>query len=132
MRLHPKRLEKIWSNDESLSAHYASPVHHEGYLYGFHGRQEESPSFRCIELATGRVAWNEDRFGGGTATLAGDQLLILRESGELLLADASPNKFTIRGRTHILGNDTRAYPALSNGRFVARDKSNLVCLSLEH
>jgi outer membrane protein assembly factor BamB len=131
LRLHPGRFEKIWSNDTSLSAHYATPVYHNGYLYGFHGRQEQSPSFRCIELANGAGAWNEDQFGAGTVTLAGDHLLILRESGELLLADASPLKFTIRGRAHVLGGDTRAYPALSNGRFVARDKSSLICLSLE-
>jgi outer membrane protein assembly factor BamB len=131
LRLHPKRLEKVWSNDDSISAHYATPVHHRGYLYGFHGRQEQTPAFRCIELASGRAAWNEDGFGAGTVTLAGDHLLILRETGELLLALASPNKFAILGRTHVLGSDTRAYPALARRRFIARDKSTLVCLSLE-
>jgi outer membrane protein assembly factor BamB len=131
LRLSPKRLEKVWSSDESISAHYATPVYHQGYLYGFHGRQEQSPAFRCIELANGRSTWNEGQFGGGNVTLAGDQLLILRESGELVLADASPLKFSVRGRVHLLGSDTRAYPAIANGRFVARDKSNLVCVSLE-
>ena len=131
LRLYPKRLEKIWSGDESISAHYATPVHYQGYLYGFHGRQEQSPAFRCIELGNGHGAWNEDQFGAGTVTLAGDQLLILRESGELVLADASPLRFNIRGRVQILGSDTRAYPAIANGRFVARDKSNMVCVSLE-
>ena len=131
LRLYPNRLEKVWSNDESISAHYATPVHHQGYLYGFHGRQEQSPAFRCVELANGHGTWNEDQFGAGTVTLVGDQLLILRESGELVIADASPLKFNVRGRVHILGSDTRAYPAVANGRFLARDKSNLVCLSLQ-
>jgi outer membrane protein assembly factor BamB len=123
-------LEKVWSGDESLSSHYATPVHHKGNIYGFHGRQEESPSFRCIELVSGRVIWNQENFGAGSVTLAGEQLLILMESGELLLARASPAGFHVAGRTHILGSGTRAYPALSNNRLFARDKNSLVCLAL--
>ena len=42
----------VWSGDESLSNHYATSVHHDGLLYGFHGRQEQGPSLRCVELAT--------------------------------------------------------------------------------
>ncbi|MCW5556376.1 MAG: PQQ-binding-like beta-propeller repeat protein [Verrucomicrobiae bacterium] len=33
-------LETVWSGDQSLSAHFATPVLHGGHLYGFHGRQE--------------------------------------------------------------------------------------------
>ncbi len=131
LRFYPKRLEKIWANDKALSSHYATPVYHGGYLYGFHGRQEQTPAFRCIELQNGGGAWNEDGFGAGTVTLAGDALLILRESGELVAAAASPLHFKVLGRTQVLGSDTRAYPALSSGCFVARDKANLVCISLE-
>jgi outer membrane protein assembly factor BamB len=123
-------LKKIWSADNSLSSHYATPVERDGYLYGFHGRQEYGPSFRAVELATGKVAWNEEGFGAGTVTLVGDKLLILRESGELLLADASPKSFQKRGTLQILGSGTRAYPAVSNHRLYARDKSSLVCVSL--
>ena len=130
-RTEETRLEKIWSNDESLSAHYATPVHHAGHLYGFHGRQEHGPQFRCVDLLTGRVLWTEGAFDAGTVTLARDHLLILRESGELVLAPASPKKFQIISRVQILGSDTRAYPALSNGFLVARDKSNLVCVQVD-
>lgn len=130
-QIEGNRLNKIWSNDESLSAHYATPVHHGGHLYGFHGRQEHGPEFRCVNLLTGRVLWTEEGFGAGTVTLAGDHLVILRESGELVLAPASAKRFEIVGRAQILGSDTRAYPALSNGFLVARDKSKLVCVELK-
>ena len=75
-----------------MSNHYATSVYHDGYLYGYHGRQEFNPSFRAVELRTGTVRWSEDRFHAGTVTLAGDRLLILRETGELILADASPDR----------------------------------------
>lgn len=128
-RVGPK-LKKIWSGDESLSSHYATPVYHDGYLYGFHGRQEMGPSFRCVEFATGKVAWSQDAFGAGSAIIAGENLLILKESGELLLAQASPKGFRSSGATHILGSGTRAYPALSHGRLYGRDKTALVAITL--
>src|SRR4029079_15829355 len=37
-------LKKLWSNDESLSAHYATPVYRDGYLAGFYDRQAYGPS----------------------------------------------------------------------------------------
>ena len=82
--------EKIWSNDEAMSCHYATPVLRDGFLYGFDGRadpglQAES-SFRCVELKTGKVRWSEPSLKSGTVTLAKDQLLILTEKGELLRA----------------------------------------------
>ena len=33
----------IWSGDDILSNHYASSVYHDGFLYGFDGRQEMGP-----------------------------------------------------------------------------------------
>ncbi len=123
-------LRKLWSNDESLSSHYATPVYYDGYLYGFHGRQEYGPELRCVELKTGRVAWSQEHFGAGTVTLVGDNLLLLRESGELTLAKASPIKFAELGNVQILGSGVRTYPAVSERRLYARDKASLICVTL--
>ena len=46
----------IWSSDDALSNHYASSVFKDGYVYGFHGRQEMGQSLRCIELKTERCS----------------------------------------------------------------------------
>jgi outer membrane protein assembly factor BamB len=123
--------KEIWANDQSLSAHYATPVYRDGYLYGFHGRQEQKCSFRCIEMKTGKVMWEQERFGAGTVILAGDDLLILNESGELIRAAASPEAFKVKDRAQILGRDVRAYAALAGGLYFARDKNKVVCVDLK-
>jgi outer membrane protein assembly factor BamB len=124
-------LTRIWSSDDALSNHYATSVHHDGYLYGFHGRQEYSQSFRCIELKTGRVRWSEEGFGAGTVTLAGGRLVLLREDGELVLAKASPERFELGPRAKILPGVVRAYPALAGGMLYARNEDTLVCVRLK-
>jgi outer membrane protein assembly factor BamB len=124
------RLTKVWSADEVISNHYASSVYHDGYLYGFDGRQEYGPGFVCVEFKTGKLKWRKENFGAGTVTLAGDKLLILKESGELLLCPADPQAFQVLGRTQILGTTVRAYPALAAKHLYARDKSYLVRVDL--
>ena len=128
--------EKIWSGDEALSSHYATSVHHQGFLYGFDGRadpgmQAES-SFRCVELKTGKVRWSESSLKAGIVTLANDQLLILTEKSELVRAPATPSGFKPTNRAQILPFVVRAHPALANGLFYARSTDKLVCLDLRH
>src|SRR6185437_5250408 len=98
----------------SLTNHYATSVYKDGYLYGFHGRQEEGPSLRCVEFKTGKVQWSVDGFRAGTITLAGDRLLILKEGGELILASASPAAFRPISAAKVIPATVRSYPAIAN------------------
>lgn len=118
-------VKMVWSSDDVLSNHYASDVLKGGYLYGFHGRQEFGQSLRCIEMKTGKVQWSMDGFGAGTVTLAGEQLLVLRESGEAMLAPASPKAFQPEARAALLSGIVRSYPALSDGRLYLRNDKAL-------
>jgi outer membrane protein assembly factor BamB len=124
------KLEPLWSSDEAMSNHYATCVVREGVLYGFHGRQEYSPSLRAVELRTGQVLWSEDGFGAGTLTLAGDALVIVRETGELVVAAASPESFEELARAPLLSGAVRAYPALAHGVLYVRSESTLAAFDL--
>jgi outer membrane protein assembly factor BamB len=121
LRVSDNTLSDVWSSDDVLSNHYATSVAHGGYLYGFHGRQEFNPSFRAVALNTGMVQWTVDRFRAGTVTLAGDKLVILRETGELIVAEASPRAFRPLTRAQILPPTLRAYPALADGFLFVRN-----------
>jgi outer membrane protein assembly factor BamB len=130
LRLKGSELTEVWSSDDALSNHYASSVYANGYLYGFHGRQEFNPSFRAVELKTGTVKWSSDRFNAGSVTLAGDRLLIVKETGELLLAEASPQAFKPVAQAKILAPTVRALPAIADGLVYVRNDNTLVCLDL--
>jgi outer membrane protein assembly factor BamB len=130
LRVNGSQLEKLWSGDDSLTNHYSTSVYYDGNLYGYHGRQEFGQSFRAIDLHTGKVHWNEDGFGAGTVTRAGDRLLLMRESGELVMIRATPERFAVVSRAQILPGVVRAYPALANGLFYVRNGNKLVCVSL--
>jgi outer membrane protein assembly factor BamB len=120
----------LWSGDDSLSNHYATSVKSGGYLYGFHGRQETGQELRCVEWTTGKVLWAEDGLRAGTVLLAGGRLLVLTESGELILAPASPSGFRPLARARVTGGTVRAHPALSDGLLFLRNQHTLSCIQL--
>jgi outer membrane protein assembly factor BamB len=136
LRFREPAPEKLWSTDEALSCHYATPVVHQGFLYGFDGRadpgMQADSSLRCVELKTGKVRWKEGSLRVGTVTLANDHLLVLTEKGELLRAPATPDGFKPTDRAQVLPFVVRAHPALASGLFHARSKDKLVCLDLRN
>jgi outer membrane protein assembly factor BamB len=134
LRLKEGEVEKVWSGDDLLSNHYATSVEHKGFLYGIHGRTDPGyqprAKLRCVDLKTQKVAWETDSIGAATLTRAGDRLLILTEQGELVDLAATPEKFQPRARHQVLPATVRAFPALADGCFYARNKDQLVCFDL--
>jgi lipoprotein NlpI len=120
----------VWSSDDALSNHYATSVYRDGYLYGFHGRQEHGQELRCIELRTGKVMWKAEGFGAGTVALTGDRLFILRENGEAVIAPAVPAGFKPEGRAQLLPAVVRSYPAIADGRVYLRNEKTLAAYDL--
>jgi hypothetical protein len=120
----------VWSGDDSLSNHYATSVEHGGYLYGWHGRQEQGCELRCVELRTGKVRWRKSGLKAGSVTLAGEELLVLTEQGLLIRAPATPDGFEPTAQVQAVGFGVRAFPALADGLFFARSKDRLVCLDV--
>jgi outer membrane protein assembly factor BamB len=130
LRWNAGKWEKLWASDDALSNHYSTCVYRDGILYGYHGRQEYGQALRAVELKTGKARWSVDDFGAGTVILAGDRLLALRESGELVVAPASPDGFHPSAKAHLLPGIVRSYPALAEGLLYLRNEKTVACFSL--
>lgn len=127
-----------------LEIHFSTPVLHEGFLYAFSGRNEPDASFRCVELATGKLQWSRDeswrphsspqpaRFGRGSLILADGKLIVLGEGGRLGLFRPNPGRPEELGAWQVpsLHYPCWAGPVLSHGRLFLRDENRLVCVDL--
>ena len=124
------RLQSVWRKEDVLDCHYATPVLCGDVLIGFHGRQEEGQELRAVTAADGVVRWSVP-MAPGHVMAAGDQLIILTEKGELVLAGARGDRAPgLVERVSILRGGHRAPPALADGLLVARDGGRLVCVDL--
>ena len=123
-------LEEIWSSDDVLSSHYSSVVIYEGTVFGFHGRQEFGPSLRAVDLVTGNIHWSIDRFMSGTVTLVNKRILVIKESGEAILANATKEGFSPIYTKKLLPRVIRSYPAIAAGRLYIRNVDTLAAFDL--
>jgi outer membrane protein assembly factor BamB len=127
LRVHKDRFEQLWKNNDSLSCHYSTAIHHDGFIYGIDGGLEGDAQLRCVELTTGRIRWGKDRFGRASMILAEGRLVCLNEHGELLLVEANPGAYQEKARAALLLTPCRSQPALADGLLYARDPKKLVC-----
>ena len=124
------KLTKVWAHEETIDSHYSTPVFHRGHLYGFHGRQEQGQTLRCVSAEDGKVKWESPQVKGGTLLLVKETLVVVTESGELWLVEESPQAFNLLATAQILRAGHRSYPALSNGILYARDGKGMVAVDL--
>jgi outer membrane protein assembly factor BamB len=124
--------KKRWHLDDALSTHFANAIHLGGFLYGFHGHPglPEGRTFRCVAVASGKVMWEQTLVASGTVTQAGENLIILQDNGELMLARATSSGLQIKSHAQIVGRPTRSYPALVDGYAFLKGPKELVCLDL--
>jgi outer membrane protein assembly factor BamB len=120
---------------EGFSCEQQTPLVSDGYLYGILTK-DAGPlreQFVCYDPA-GRIIWSsgeKNRFGLGPYLFADGKLLILRDDGVLILAEAGAERYRELGQARILtGVDAWAPMALVDGKLIARDSNTMVCVDL--
>jgi outer membrane protein assembly factor BamB len=106
-----------------------------GHLYGTNGT-----SLVCIEFTTGKTKWAEKSVTPASVLFADGRLYAHQEKdGAVVLADASPEKFTEKGRFVPPGRPSRvnpgeqawAYMALADGKLYVREQGVLWCYDVK-
>jgi len=95
---------------------------------------ELDSSLRCIDITDGTVMWTKADMGWAHVVVADDELLILRETGELRRVQVNSGSYNeIAPPTNPIGQWCWTAPALASGRLYVRKEDgadNLVCLSV--
>lgn len=128
LRIDGSRIVELWANDDSMSSQYNTPVFHDGFLYGIHGREDVGAAdLRCVAAKTGKVQWSVDGFGVAHLIRAGGRFVALTVDGKIVLAEASPQEFKQLATAQMAldpGATTRALPAMSDGKLFARSTTS--------
>ena len=101
---------------------------YQGYLYGFHDRPG---IFKCVEFATGNEMWVSRAPGKGKLIIAGGQMIIVTESGQLVLAQPSPDGYLQTARSKLLRGTCYTAPTLANGKLYIRSDEEVVCIEMK-
>jgi len=102
------------------------------HLYGVDGNEGKKPALKCIEWATGKEKWSFPDSGAGAITIAGDQLVLLGEKGELCIGRLSPEGFQPGTRAKVLGGRCWTVPVVANGRLYCRNAAgDVACVGVK-
>ncbi|MBM3788429.1 MAG: hypothetical protein FJW30_29180 [Acidobacteria bacterium] len=134
LEIQPDFTHKVLWTTPDFGLHFNTPIHRDGYLYGFDGRNEPDASLACVEAATGKIVWrvnpeweetfeiNGEKRKQNLSTFRGTLLavdgayLCLGELGHLVWMDLSPKGYKEISRTWLFAaRETWASPVLSRG-----------------
>jgi outer membrane protein assembly factor BamB len=123
----------LWEQ-EGLSSHWHTSVLWKGFLYGPDGNNSEgagrsATSLRSLDWKTGEIRWTEPKLGFNGLIVVGGKLLVLTETGDAVLAEASPDGYKELGLAHVIEGRAFTAPAFANGKLYARNtKGDVVCV----
>lgn len=121
----------LWTSMD-LNCHWNTPIHDQGFLYGFHGRHPRSATLVCLDTKTGKKVWEEkprwkEKLPGsdheytfglqlGSLLKVDGHYLCLSELGHLLWLDLSPDGVKILSKTRLfIAKQTWCVPVISKG-----------------
>ena len=115
--------------DKVIANHWSTPVAKDGYLYGmFSFKKFGNGPLKCVELATGKVVWEQPGFGPGNVILVGDKLVALSDDGHVVIVEATPAAYKEVARFKAVNGKCWSTPAFSDGRIYVRSTKEGTCL----
>jgi outer membrane protein assembly factor BamB len=120
----------VWKNKE-MQNQISTSVLVDGLVYGVHGDVDHEPVLRCIDLGSGDVVWTDDSIHPGGLIAAGNRLIVLSDSGELVVGTSTPSGFAVTSRHGVLQGRCWTAPVLSGGLIYCRSADGkLVCVDV--
>jgi outer membrane protein assembly factor BamB len=114
-----------WENRQ-LRPKFANVVVHDGHVFGL----DDGKALVCLELKSGKRRWRGGRYGHGQILLVNDLLLVQAESGEVVLVEASSERFKELMRFAALDGQTWNNPVVAGRVLLVRNATEAACYEL--
>jgi outer membrane protein assembly factor BamB len=129
--LDPATGKARWRN-KAIRAQCSPVVCAKGYIYGFDEYINAGPGYlTCVKASTGEEMWRQKGLMGNLI-IVDRYLLVLTSKGALVLARATPARFTKIGSLRVLKGRCWIPPAYADGRVYCRNNTgHLVCYEVD-
>ena len=119
-------VEEIWSDSRVLRTKFTNVTILDGTVYGL-----SDGILEAADLATGERRWKGGRYKQGQILRVGELLLVLAESGEVLLVEATPERRnSVLGRFQAIEGQTWNNVALYGPYLLVRNAEEAACYKL--
>ena len=118
------KVSPVWEN-KRMKNKFNGSVLEKGHLYGL-----DQGILACLDVETGEQEWKGGRYGYGQILLASGHLIVLTEKGDLALVEATPEEHRELARFSAIPGKTWNYPAITDGRLLVRNTTEMACYDL--
>lgn len=125
-------VETLWDPPikRVMKTKFANTVVRDGYVYGL-----DDALLSCVRLEDGKVEWKKRRtpeFGHGQILLVGEVILVLSETGELAMVEATPDEYRELATIQALDSADATWntPAFASPYLLVRNSREAVCYEL--
>lgn len=123
--------QQVYANREMVN-HHGGVILLGDHLYG----HSDSGNWTCMELRSGRVAWQNQGVGKGAMAYADGHLYCRSESGggTVALVEATPTGYKEKSRfdqPDRSGKNSWAHPVIAGGKLYLRDQDVLLCYDVK-
>jgi outer membrane protein assembly factor BamB len=121
-----------WKSEQRYASRALRPAYNDfvvlnGTVYGF-----DESIFCAIDAESGKRRWKSGRYGHGQVLLLADQplLLVVSESGEVILVAANSDKHEELARLEAVHGKTWNHPVIAHGKLFVRNDEEIACYEL--
>jgi len=118
------RAKQVWKSIR-MKSKFGTLIHLDGFVYGL-----DDGALACIDAATGELKWKGDRYGHGQMMLVGKLILLMAESGDIVLLEPDPTEQRELTRHKVFTAKTWNPPALAGDLLFIRNDREAACLRL--
>jgi outer membrane protein assembly factor BamB len=118
--------KESWANKDQ-KINLSTPALVSGFLY-CHGANR---NYVCVDASNGQTKWTQGGFGEQVSTTipVGDKLVIVTDTGELVILKPNPDRYEELVRMQVCGK-TWNFPAFADGKLYVRDQREIACYAI--
>jgi outer membrane protein assembly factor BamB len=112
-------VKELWHNT-NLKSKFNNVVLHEGVVYGL-----DEGIMAAVEVSSGKRLWKGGRYGYGQILLAGSHIIVLTETGDVVLVKATRDRHEEIEKFEALSGKTWNVPAIVQGTLLVRNTTEM-------
>ncbi|MCH2209780.1 MAG: PQQ-like beta-propeller repeat protein [Fuerstiella sp.] len=119
------QVEPQWTRPDRFQLKFNGGIYRDGYVYGL-----DDGILSCFDLSIGQKTWKRGRYRFGQIVMVGDDLLVLTESGRVVLVEVTPETMTEVSAFQAIEGKTWNHPVVNRGRLYVRNGQEAACYDL--
>lgn len=121
---------EVWSSNRLRLHHGNAICAGDGTLYFSSGGKGSVAILSAVDIATGKIHWQDRTIGKATFVYADGKLITLDQDGNLLLIQPDRARLNVIAKAELLTNLSWTPPVLAGTRLYLRDRKSLLAADL--